>query len=74
MLGENGTGKTTFIKMLAGLIKSDSEEKGEKVRARERKKSEEEGEWEGERELGPHQNGHRGEEREDACEREMGGR
>jgi len=31
MLGENGTGKTTFIKMLAGLIKSDSEEKGEKL-------------------------------------------
>ena len=26
MLGQNGTGKTTFIKMLAGLIKPDNEE------------------------------------------------
>eukprot|EP00190_Bangiopsis_sp_CCMP1999_P003872 CAMPEP_0198734048 /NCGR_PEP_ID=MMETSP1475-20131203/50242_1 /TAXON_ID= ORGANISM="Unidentified sp., Strain CCMP1999" /NCGR_SAMPLE_ID=MMETSP1475 /ASSEMBLY_ACC=CAM_ASM_001111 /LENGTH=608 /DNA_ID=CAMNT_0044497453 /DNA_START=186 /DNA_END=2012 /DNA_ORIENTATION=+ len=26
MLGENGTGKTTFIRMLAGLTKADSEE------------------------------------------------
>lgn len=26
MLGQNGTGKTTFIRMLAGLMKSDSEE------------------------------------------------
>ena len=28
MLGENGTGKTTFIRMLAGLLKSDEEEEG----------------------------------------------
>src|SRR4051812_36351603 len=26
MLGENGTGKTTFIKLLAGIIKADGEE------------------------------------------------
>ena len=26
MLGQNGTGKTTFIKILAGLIKADEEE------------------------------------------------
>ena len=30
MLGENGTGKTTFIRMLAGLLKSDEKEKAEK--------------------------------------------
>lgn len=30
MLGENGTGKTTFIRMLAGLLKSDEMEKAEK--------------------------------------------
>ena len=27
MLGQNGTGKTTFIKMLAGILKPDDEER-----------------------------------------------
>eukprot|EP00644_Phytophthora_capsici_P003570 jgi/Phyca11/535097/estExt2_fgenesh1_pg.C_PHYCAscaffold_310096 len=31
MLGENGTGKTTFIRMLAGLLKSDEMEAAEKA-------------------------------------------
>jgi ATP-binding cassette subfamily E protein 1 len=30
LLGENGTGKTTFIRMLAGILKSDEQEKCEK--------------------------------------------
>lgn len=30
MLGENGTGKTTFIRMLAGLLKSDEMEEAER--------------------------------------------
>jgi len=29
MLGENGTGKTTFVKMLAGILKPDDESEGE---------------------------------------------
>ncbi|MBI2665861.1 ribosome biogenesis/translation initiation ATPase RLI [Candidatus Woesearchaeota archaeon] len=32
ILGENGIGKTTFVKMLAGLVKQDSGEIDEKVR------------------------------------------
>lgn len=31
MLGRNGTGKTTFIKMLAGLIQADDDESGKKL-------------------------------------------
>lgn len=32
LLGENGTGKSTFIHLLAGLLKPDLDENGEEVK------------------------------------------